>query len=237
MRLAALCSGGKDSALALWRAMGQGHEISCLVAMVSRREDSWMYHTPNIRLVDLFAECARFPLLKVETSGEKDEELLDLEGALSELNVNGVVSGAIASTYQKRNIDRICSRLGIKSLAPLWGKEPAILLREMLRERFEIIITAAAAEGLGPEWLGRKLDKSAIEDLVEFGKKRGINPAGEGGEYESLVLDAPFFRSKIRILEAKKVWHGTSGCYLVRRADIVVKNENSAGLLSEIPRT
>ncbi|MEW6592753.1 MAG: diphthine--ammonia ligase [Candidatus Hadarchaeota archaeon] len=236
MRLVALCSGGKDSALALWRAMGQGHEISCVLAMISRREDSWMFHIPNIRMVDLFAECACLPLVKVETSGEKDKELSDLEGALSEIDVDGVVSGAIASSYQKKNIGAICSRLGLESLTPLWAENPLDILRDLLRERFEVIVTAAAAEGLGPEWLGKKLDKNAIGELAELGKGRGISPVGEGGEYESLVLDAPFFKSRIRILEAETVWHSTSGCYLVRRADIIGKDENSAGLLPEIPR-
>jgi len=218
--MAVLCSGGKDSTLALWMAMREKHEIACLLAMVPKREDSWMFHHPNVKLVDLLAKCVGLPLLKVETSGEKDKELVDLERAMSSINVEGVVSGAIASGYQKKSIDRICEKLGLKHLAPLWGENPENLLIDILKHKFKVIITAVAADGLGPEWLGRELDNAAVEELIELSKKYRINPAGEGGEYESLVLDAPFFKSKIKVVEAENVWRGTSGYYLVKRAEI-----------------
>lgn len=206
--------------MAIWKVMQLEHEISCVLSMIPKRMDSWMFHVPNIGLMDLFAECAGLPLVKAETSGEKDKELLDLERALSSLDVEGIVSGAVASSYQKNNVDKICGKLGLKHLAPLWGKNPETLFQEMFRDGFKIIITAVAAEGLGPEWLGRELNERAVGDLTQLGKKYGINPIGEGGEYESLVLDAPFFKSRIKVVDAEKVWRGTGGYYLVKRAEI-----------------
>ncbi len=223
MRIAALCSGGKDSSYALWLAMQRGHEVVHIVAMIPRREDSFMFHYPNIKLIDLFAKCAELPLLKAETSGEREQELADLKRVLQGLNVEGVVSGAIASNYQKSRIDGICRELGLKSITPVWERDPVELLREMLGAGFKIIITSAAAQGLDSSWLGRELDGGAVEDLVKLGKKYGVNPAGEGGEFETLVLDAPFFKSKIKVLEAERIWRGTSGHYLIKRAEIVGK--------------
>ncbi len=223
MKLAALCSGGKDSSFALWLALQQGHEVARVVAMIPRREDSFMFHFPNIHLIDLFAECAGFPLVKAETSGERERELEDLKRVLSGLDVEGVVSGAIASKYQKSRIDQICGELGLRSVAPLWGREPTPLFSEMLDAGFEVIITSVAAEGFDESWLGRKIDEGCLENLKKLQAKFKINISGEGGEYETLVLDTPFFKKRIEVVEAERVWRGTSGYYLIKRAKVVGK--------------
>lgn len=223
MRIAALCSGGKDSAYALWLAQRRGHEVVRVVAMIPAREDSWMFHLPNVELMDLFAECTGLPLVKASTSGEPEQELEDLKRVLRGLGVEGVVSGAVASSYQRRRLDRVCEELGLKHLAPLWGKEPEPLLREMLEEGFEVLITSVSAEGLGQEWLGKKLDESSLSRLLELSRRYRFNPVGEGGEYESLVLDAPFFRKRVEVVEAEPVWRGSFGYLLVRRARVVEK--------------
>ncbi len=223
MRLAALCSGGKDSALALWLATEEGHTVERAVAMVPEREDSWMFHYPNIGLVDLFAECAGIPLTKAETSGEKELELEDLKRVLQGLDVDGVVSGAVASTYQKSRVDRICSELGLESVAPLWGREPEELLSELIGNGFDVLITSVSADGFDESWLGRRIDEGCLEDLKKLREKFKINVEGEGGEYETLVLDAPFFKNRIELLETKKVWRGDGGYLLVEKARTELK--------------
>ncbi len=223
MKLAVLCSGGKDSTYALWLAKEEGHEVSKLVTMIPTRDDSWMYHYPNIRLVDQFSDCVGIPLVKSEAGAGPEKEVENLKKILGKLDVEGVVSGAIASNYQKSRIDRVCKELGLESLAPLWGKDPAKLLNDMLVSGLKIILVAVAAEGLLEEWLGRELNKKTIDELISIGKKHGINPSGEGGEYETLVLDAPFFKSRIKITAAEKIWHGNRGCYLIKEAEVEPK--------------
>jgi len=223
MRVAALCSGGKDSSFALWLAMHQGHEVAHIVAMIPRREDSWMFHYSNIQLIDLFAECVGLTLVKAETSGEREVELEDLKRVLSGLDVEGVISGAIASNYQKSRIDRICGELGLKSIAPLWGKEPLELLREFIAGGFEAIVTSVSAEGFDESWLGRKLDEAAVRDLLELNRRYKVNLSGEGGEYESLVLDAPFFEKRIEPVEVERVWRGTNGYLIIKQTKLVEK--------------
>jgi diphthine-ammonia ligase len=224
MRLAALCSGGKDSTYALWLSIKQGHEVAYIVAMIPAREDSWMFHQSNIHLIDLFAECAGLPLVKAETSGEKYQEIDDLKRILKTLDVQGVVSGGIASNYQKNRIDEICRDLGLYHLAPLWGKEQIKLLREMIEAKFEIIITSVSAQGFKESWLGRKLDEKTLQDLIGLNQKYKVNVSGEGGEYESLVLDAPFFHKRIAILKATRIWKSDSGQLLIDRAEIKDKS-------------
>lgn len=221
MQLAALCSGGKDSTYALWLALREGHGITYLVAMVPEREDSWMYHYPNIHLMDLFAECSDLPLIKGETKGIKEQEVEDLKKNLEGLEIDGVVSGAVASTYQKNRIERICNDLNLASITPLWGKDSLDLLREITEANFEVIITSVSARGLDEEWLGREIDEDSIRGLEELHNEFGINPAGEGGEYETLVLDAPFFKKRINPIKTRRTWKIDSGHLLIEEVETV----------------
>ena len=220
MRVAVLVSGGKDSALALYHILKTGYEVKCLASMIPLREDSWMFHYPNIALVDLFAEAAGLPIVKAETSGVKEEEVEDLKRLIEGLDVEGVVSGAIASNYQKARVQRICEQLGLECVAPLWHRNPLELLEELLTLRFEVIVTGIYAYGLDKTWLGRRLDEAAVADLMELNRKYGVSVVGEGGEYETLVIDAPFFKKRIKIVEAEKSWKNQNGYYSITKAEL-----------------
>jgi len=211
MRLVALFSGGKDSTKALMEAIEQGHEIKYLATIHSKNPDSYMYHTPNIGLTLLQSRCLGIQLVSKESFGEKEKEVEDLKILLSNLDADGVVCGAIVSRYQKERVEKVCEELRLKLLTPLWDRNPEELLREMLKNNFDIIITAVAAEGFDESWLGRKIDEKCIEDLIKLNKKHGISVLGEGGEYESLVLDCPLFTGKLEITKAEKVWKVNSG--------------------------
>jgi len=225
MRVAALITGGKDSALALYRALKQNHEVKYLVTMLPQREDSWMFHSVNIHLTDLFAEAVGIPLVKALTAGVKETELKDLRDLLASLEVEGVVSGAIFSRYQKERIDKICRELSLESIAPLWHENPLKLLKEMISLDFEAIIVGVYAYGFDESWLGRRIDCATLHDLTELNRKYQVSLVGEGGEYETLVLDAPFFRKRIRLLQVEKVWADQSGHLLVKEAELTDKAE------------
>jgi predicted ATP pyrophosphatase (TIGR00289 family) len=223
MRVAALISGGKDSALALNRVLHAGHEAKFLVTMLPRREDSWMFHYPNAHLTSLFAEAATIPLITGQTEGVKDEELTDLQRTLSSLDVEGIVSGAIASQYQRQRILKICEELGLTSITPLWGDDPLKLLEELVYHEFKAIITGVYAHGFDKAWLGREINADTINALLDLHQKHQISIIGEGGEYETLVLDAPFFKKRIELIETEKSWKNQSGTLQVKKAHLVDK--------------
>lgn len=220
MRVAVLATGGKDSALALHRVKNKGYEVKYLVSMIPLRDDSWMFHYPNIRLVDLFAEAVEIPLVKAETSGIKEKEIEDLKRLIEKLDVEGVVSGAIASNYQKTRVEKICKQLKLKCITPLWQEKPLGILREILDLEFEVIITGVYAYGFNIEWLGRKIDEDTVRALMELNRQYRVSLVGEGGEYETLVLDGPFFKKRIKVVEAEKVWKNHSGYFLVIKAKL-----------------
>ena len=155
------------------------------------------------------------------------EELEDMKNALKEAiedyRIEGIVSGAIFSNYQRSRIDDMAEDLGLESLSPLWKRKPKDLLSEMVAKGFKIIISAVAAEGLGPEWLGVTIDTKVIEELANLHNTCYVCTAGEGGEFETLVIDAPIFKKKITIIEAEKKWDGQSGVYSISNAALKEK--------------
>ena len=130
MKVAVLFSGGKDSCLALWYAIHQGWDIATLISIHPENRDSWMFHYPAVTLTRLQAQTMDLPLVIVDTSGEKDRELEDLTACLIDmkelLGVEAIVSGAVASEYQRTRIDSICNRIGLRGFTPLWLKAPEL---------------------------------------------------------------------------------------------------------------
>ncbi len=225
LRVTVLVTSGKDSALALHRVLKEDYEVKCLVTMLPQREDSWMFHYPNIHMADLFAEAVGIPLVKAETSGAKEAELEDLKRLLAKLEIDAVVSGGISSQYQKSRIDNVCQELGFTHIAPLWKEDPFKLLEELVSLKMETLIVGVYAHGFDKTWLGRKIDEDTLNDLKELNRKFKVSPVGEGGEYETIVLDAPFFKKKIKLVETEKIWEGQSGYLLVKKATLVDKKE------------
>ncbi len=227
LRACVLFSGGKDSTLAAWYAIHQAHDVACLLTMLPQRRDSWMFHVPATEWTGLQAEALGIPQVTAKTSGVKEEELGALRAALLRLaNSNGiecVVTGAIASEYQKSRVDRICDDLGLRALAPLWGLNPERLITEQIDMGFEFILTACMAMGLDSSWLGRMIDREALEDLKSASRKYRINLAFEGGEAETFVTYAPIFRKRIKIAEAQRIWKGDSGYLNITRAELTGK--------------
>jgi diphthine-ammonia ligase len=226
-----LFSGGKDSTFALWCAIHQAHDVACLLTMVPERRDSWMFHHPAVEWTGLQAKALGFPVVTAKTSGVKEEELTALRQSLSEfvssLGIECVVTGAIASEYQRSRIDRICDELGIQAIAPLWGKSPKRLLREEIEMGFEFVLTACMAMGLNQSWLGRVIDMDALKELENISQRHGINLAFEGGEAETFVTDAPIFSKRIRIVEAEPIWKGDSGYLRIVRAEFDEESRKS----------
>ena len=224
MRVAALVTGGKDSVLALYRAQKMGHDVEVLATMIPKRADSYMFHFPNIHLTELLSRAVEIPLVKAETSGVKEKELDDLKKLLASLDVEGVVSGAVFSSYQKERIDRICEELGLKSVTPLWHEDPLDIMKELIELKFKVIIVGVYAFGLDQTWLGREINAETLNQLVELNQKYQISLVGEGGEYESLVLDAPIFKKRIEIVEAETNYANNSGVFVIKEAKLVNKD-------------
>ncbi len=211
-KCAVLFSGGKDSTYAAWLAKKKGYEPICLVSVFSKNPHSFMFHTPNIKLVKSQAKIMNLPLITQKTKGKKEEELRDLEKAIKRakrrFKIETIVSGALASNYQKSRIENICKNLNLRLISPLWQKDELEYLRELIKNKFKVIITGVFAYPLNEKWLGREIDNKFIEDIKELNKKYKIHPAGEGGEFETFVLDCPLFKHELKVKSFKDFREG-----------------------------
>lgn len=198
MKLAALFSGGKDSGLALHKSIQEGNKILYLLTIIPENFDSFMFHKPYLSLLKKQAEELKIPLIIQKSKGEKEEELEDLEELIKKVvgKVEGIVVGGIASEYQGERVKNICKKLGLKFIAPLLGYKSEDLWKELLDNKFQVILTKLSCDGLKKEWLGKIIDKENLEKLKKLSLRYKFRLDFEGGEAESAVLFMPEFKSK-----------------------------------------
>ena len=221
MDVAVLFSGGKDSTMALYYALKEKEDVKYLLSMKSKNDESYMFHVPNIHITDLLSQALDIPLISVETDGVKEEELEDLKRAfekLKSLGVEAIYTGALYSVYQKSRIEKLGSEVGLTIISPYWHVDEREYMREIVSLGFKIVISGVAAWGLDESWLGRIIDDEAIDELVKLNEKYHVDIAFEGGEAETLAIDGPIFKKRVKILKDKKEWHLDSGVYIIEDA-------------------
>jgi ABC transporter with metal-binding/Fe-S-binding domain ATP-binding protein len=186
-----------------------------------------MFHTPNIHLAGLQAEAAGLPLVEMETAGEKEAELLDLKRALLEamdrFGIEGVVTGTILSVYQATRIQRLCRELDLWCFNPLWHVNQETYMEELISSGFRVIIVGVFSCPFDASWLGREIDRRTLDELRRAAKKYQITLTGEGGEFETFVIDAPFFSRRIAIEEVSRVYQNYNGVLRIERVELVEK--------------
>ena len=217
MRLASLYSGGKDSAFSLYLAWQMGHEIPYVVSVVPRNGESWIFHVPNIDAVPVMAAAMGLTHVTAYTDGTEEGDMEGLKDALSDLDVEGVVTGAVWSDYQWDRINRVCGDLDMKVICPLWRKDQDTVYREMMDSGINAVMIGCYAEGFDDSWLGRPLDAGAFSALVELRERYGISVIGEGGEYESMTLDSPMYSYPLTIIESEIERERNCGTLKVKR--------------------
>jgi ABC transporter with metal-binding/Fe-S-binding domain ATP-binding protein len=207
MKLGVLFSGGKDSCYAAYLAKKAGHELTCLISVFSENPESYMFHTPNINLAEKQAEVMNISIVIQKTKGKKEEELKDLEIAIKKAKqkyeIEGVITGAIESVYQASRVQKICNKMDIECFNPLWQKSETEYLHELIKNKFKIIITGVFAFPLDKNWVGMEINGHFIDSIKELNEKYQIHPAGEGGEFETFVLDCPLFKKPLKIKNEK----------------------------------
>ena len=228
----ALVSGGKDSIFALQLCQTHGHRITALGNLTPEDQhveelDSHCFQTVSHSMINLYPQLIdenipvfrrkligrsvhtdlNYPERGVETDEIEDLRAL-IQFAKERVKVDAVCSGAILSDYQRLRVERICFELNLVSLSYLWKQTPQKrLLEDILNVgRIEAVLVKTAAMGLDPrKHLGKTLAE-VMEDLIRIEEEYGSHSCGEGGEFESLVLDAPFFtRGRLRIEESEVV--------------------------------
>ncbi len=228
MRLACLFSGGKDSTFSLYKSLMNGHEVPCLISLHPFNDESMLYHFPNNTLFKKISEAVEIPIIEkycydIKKEHEIGELRLSVKQAIDQYSIKGLIHGTISSRFQLNVFEEISNNLNLKLYSPIWGIEPFQYYNDLIDSDFEIIITRVAAQGLDEKWLGRTIDRKNYEMLKKYSKKFKFNITFEGGEAETMVLDCPIYKKRIKIAKYGIKWDGIRGTFEISDVDLITK--------------
>lgn len=226
MKGAALYTGGKDSHFALIEALREGILVDLLIIVVPAVTNSWMFHSINVEFSKLHADLMGVEGVVVRSGGIKELEVLEVISSLKKLGLRSkyeyLVSGAVASKYQKERVDLIAEELGLNHVAPLWGRDQKTLLLEEVKH-ISFMITAIQAYGLNMKWLGTVINESNVKEFLNDLEKCGVSPVGEGGEFETYVISSKLFKKgSVYVESARLIKHPLHGFgyYIIESARV-----------------
>jgi uncharacterized protein (TIGR00290 family) len=222
MKVVASWSGGKESCFACYKAIQEGFDVSYLLTMMAN-DDRSNFHMLNSGLLDAQSQAIGIPIVKRKTTSDTYEQ--EFKNALRQMRaegVEGLVTGDIFEVplHEEGWLDRVCKEVGMKPIKPLWDRNTKQVLSDFINEGFEATVIIVKTAVMGVEWLGRKVDKEFLDDLVRTGT---IDPCGERGEYHTFVTDGPLFKKRIRILETEKTARDGYGYLDIKRYEITAK--------------
>ena len=227
----------------------QGWKVEGLITIHISNDDSMMFQIPNTSIAGLQAHSMGVPWLPILSDGRQEEEISDLENGikgltnvnyaferivldteviefpdnlllqLANLEIDALVVGALRSDYQKTRIERMCEKLGLISYCPLWHHNPEEHMHSLIEHGFDVRIVSVSTDGLGEEWLGQKITQDSLEELTRISTKYRFNLDGEGGEFETIVVDAPHMSQPIAV-SGHSNWKGTRGSWILESAEL-----------------
>ena len=198
MKVFASWSGGKESALATYKAILQGHEVSYLVNFISEDGKRSRSHGIKASVLESQSKAIGIPIIQVKTSWESYEE--NFKKVVTELKGKGIEGGVFGDMDLEEHrewVERVCDELQIEPILPLWGIESGDLLTEFWGSGFKAIVVATRLE---ESLLGRNLDKTFLDEVQKF----DCHPCGESGEYHTFVTHGPIFKTPLKVTQSKK---------------------------------
>jgi uncharacterized protein (TIGR00290 family) len=197
-------SGGKDSCLALWRAVRAGGRPVALVTMLAEDGARSRSHGLAAGVLRAQAESLGLPVLFRATMWAGYEAaFLDAAGEAKRLGAAAGVFGDIEIAEHRAWVERVSARAGLAACEPLWAGEPRALLAEFLGAGFEARITAVREHALEARFLGRGLSPALADEIAAA----GADPCGERGEYHTVVTAGPLFARPVRLAERGRAVH------------------------------
>jgi uncharacterized protein (TIGR00290 family) len=194
-------SGGKESALACYRAMQDPEvEVSYLLNMLSEDGRRSRSHGISSDLLKAQAEAIGIPILQRKTTWKTYEE--EFKAAVSNMDVAAGIFGDIDVAEHRDWVERVCKEIGIKPILPLWKGKREELMEEFIEVGFKAIVVATNPKALDEKWLGKEINRGFVDELKALGN---VDLCGENGEYHTFVYDGPIFKKPIKFEVKNKV--------------------------------
>lgn len=193
MNQKAFCSwsGGKDSCLALNRAIKNGYEITHLLTMCDETGERSRSHSISREMMRAQAEAIGFKLLMPSASWQNYETVFVEElKRLKAQNIDAAIFGDIDLQAHRDWEEQVCAAAKIEAVLPLWNENRLDLVNEFIGEGFRSVVICVNEKFLPKEFCGRIFDEQFVKDLPE-----GVDACGENGEFHTFVFDGKLFKN------------------------------------------
>ena len=193
-RYALMWSGGKDSALALDRALRAGIEVARLITLYDSATRRVRFHATRVEMLEAQAAAIGIRLRAIPTTWAEMEANLRKElSSLREEGFTGVVFGDIHLADVRAWYEERVTAAGLRHLEPIWGEPPDILLGEFIASGGQAVITCVDLAKLDEAWLGRVIDERFAKEIATT----GADACGENGEYHTFAFAGPAFKKPV----------------------------------------
>ena len=227
MDVAILYSGGKDSTIAIEHSLNKGYNIKYLLSVKPTRTDCFLFHYATVEHTKELAKILglRHILISCDVADPAKEAELVKDVVLKEEKIDALTLGGIGlQLTQIGSLQKALIPSGIEVFAAHAGQDHDQIIKDMIDRGYEIIITQIASDGL-KNWIGKSLNKENFHSFVKDSIKYGYHIGGEGGYYDSLVVDGPIFNQKLGVLSSRKVMESEyNGYVLIDNVKIINKN-------------
>ncbi|MDO8628238.1 MAG: diphthine--ammonia ligase [Nanoarchaeota archaeon] len=229
MKVAVMFSGGKDSVFAVDHCLSKGWDIQYLLSVKPSRRDCYLFHYATVEHTPHLADALNCKQILVGCDvADPVEEAKIVRAIVAKNPVDAVVLGGVGlQETQLRSVRDALFDLGVEVFAAHKDEDEEVLMRRMIADGYRVILTEIASDGLSEEWLGKELTLENFEKLKVLSQKFGFDLLGEGGYYNSLVIDGPIFTKRLELVESKKVMEAAnSGYLLVEKVAVVPKTQS-----------
>jgi len=196
-------SGGKDSCLALYRAIDQGGVPSYLFNMLTENGQRSRSHGIPREIIEKQAESLKIPVIFGSASWQGyKEEFISVLSEIKKNDTNYGIFGDIDLEEHREWLEKVCSSVQIKAYLPLWQEKRESLVKELLDLNFKAMVISVKDDVVAKEYLGKIFDWDMVQDF----KNADIDISGEGGEFHTLVIDGPLFSFPLQVKPKEKYW-------------------------------
>ena len=197
-------SGGKDSSLALYKAMQMGQPVA-LIVMLEEQGLKSRSHGMSLDIIHAQANAIGLPIFTASATWQDYEShFIQLLQKAQILGAETLVTGDIDLMAHAEWNQSVCDKSQLSLCMPLWQRPRLDIVQEFIALGFQsIIVTVNLNLGMKTEDLGQILTLEYIQQLVE----RGIDPCGEAGEFHTTVIDGPIFKHALGIVKGDILYH------------------------------
>ncbi|MEP7097640.1 MAG: ATP-binding protein [Dokdonella sp.] len=201
-------SGGKDSALALQRLLGdQRWRVEGLLTTVTTDYERISIHGVRRSILHAQAERLQLPLIEARIPPQASNEAYEaaFATALAEArartpDIDTIAFGDLYLADIRAYREQQLAHLGWHTHFPLWGEDTAQLAHCFVADGHRAIVCCVDTTQLDASYCGREFDTALLEDLPP-----SCDPCGENGEFHTCVYAGPLWREPLTLARGERV--------------------------------